>query len=78
MRGTLAELIERAGGASAVGRMVSAPEQTVKCWLTANSLPAEYHLPLWKIAVVHRVGWTPPSCDAFELRGKALESALDG
>lgn len=76
MQGTLAELIEKAGGPSAVGRMVRAPEQTVKRWLTANSLPPEYHLPLWKIAVVHRVDWTPPACDAFVLRGRTPEPAL--
>ena len=76
MRGTLAELIEKAGGPSVVGRMIAAPEQTVQRWLTANSLPPEYHLPLWKIAVVHRVAWTPPACDAFELRGRVLEPVL--
>ncbi len=73
MNGTLSELVARAGGPSAVGRMISAPAQSVEQWLTANTLPAEYHLPLWKIAVVHRVAWAPPECDAFVLRGRPMD-----
>jgi hypothetical protein len=73
-RGTISQLTQKVGGPEALGQVLRVSASTIKAWILRNTAPVEYHLLLWKIAVVHHVEWAPPDCDAFVLRSKILES----
>lgn len=69
----LHDLIQQIGGARALSHMLRVPLRDVEHWVITNTLPPAYQLPVWKIAVVHRLEWTPPNCDAFVLRSKHFD-----
>lgn len=71
----LMEFIEKVGGPGAINGALGVSATEINGWIANEQVPLQYHLPLWKIAVVHRIDWTPPGCDAFFLRSKVTGHA---
>lgn len=68
------DLVEKVGGSIAMANLLDVSITEVEYWRLTNYVPKEHQLSLWKIAVVYRLDWKPPNCNAFVLRSKVLES----
>jgi hypothetical protein len=58
-------LIKALGGATEVATALGARIQTVSNWSARDNIPAEYHLPIWRLAIAKSVSWRPPNSEGF-------------
>lgn len=62
------ELIKALGGSTAVGARLGVTSQAVSNALRRNALPADWHLPLWQMALDAGLDWTPPGAEGLRDR----------
>jgi hypothetical protein len=71
------DLVRALGGGKRVAQTRSVSPQAVSHWCSANDVPAEHYLPLWRMALEAGLPWEPPG--AAELRpllsAKSAEAA---
>lgn len=64
---TLADLIERLGGTTAVARAVNVTVPAVCNWVARETTPPRHAIALWTMAKRAGLPWRPPGCDGLDL-----------
>ena len=60
-------LIKALGGPTYVANELGVALATVGNWSLRNNIPAEYHIPIWRLAMAKDVAWKPPNTDGVLL-----------
>lgn len=60
-------LIKALGGPSKVAVRLGQQVSTVSMWSARDSIPAEFHVQVWRIAMELNVAWQPPGTDGLAL-----------
>ena len=71
---SLSDFSANVGGVDALGRILNVSAFVVEQWIVAADVPADYHLSLWKLAVVCQIDWAPPTCEHFVLRSRVVDN----
>ena len=71
-------LIKGLGGPTAVGHALGLSPQRVHNWIVRDSVPAEHHLAVWRLAIERQIDWKPPGADGLSLvAAPAAEEAAE-
>jgi hypothetical protein len=62
------DLIRALGGPVSVGARLGVTSQAVSNAVRRQRLPAEWHFPLWQMALDAGVDWTPPGAEGLRDR----------
>ena len=62
------ELIHAFGGPAVVGdRLGGIRADTVSMWGTRDSIPPEFHIPVWRLAQEAGIDWKPPGAEGLAI-----------
>jgi hypothetical protein len=64
-------LIRDLGGPTKVAVLVNLQASAISNWSARDSVPAEYHLAVWRLAIEAGIPWQPPGTDGLMLVAEA-------
>jgi hypothetical protein len=64
-------LIKELGGPVKVAALFGLQAPAVSNWSARDSVPAEYHIPLWRLAIDNGLAWRPPGAAGLALTDEA-------